>query len=332
MNKIKKNTYPFKWSQLNLLGGCILILLGNFSCSYRAQEKEKSLEDRRVIQQQVEPQVLFPYPEIPAMLIRPDERETYLVVHYWDNFNFADTLLINNKNVTEQGVADYLAILGKGTVKGEDLKESLENFCNRLEQQAHARKVLLQIMENYLYNPNSPFYDEELYALFLERMINSKYVDAVRKSSLQFRLQLIKRNTPGHKATDFVYYLPDGSKCTLYQTKIRGNRLLLVFYDPECSSCHEVMQEMVRDNLLKQAVETGYLTVLAIYTEGNLEVWKHTLDKLPEEWIVGCDREVIKEHTLYDLKAMPSLYLLDADKIVLLKDASYNKICRELQD
>lgn len=92
------------------------------------------------------------------------------------------------------------------------------------------------------------------------------------------------------------------------------------------------MQEMVRDNLLKQAVETGYLTVLAIYTEGNLEVWKHTLDKLPEEWIVGCDREVIKEHTLYDLKAMPSLYLLDADKIVLLKDASYNKICRELQD
>lgn len=327
---MKKNTYSEKWIKLSLVAGCLSLLLGNTSCTYKVQEKEKSIKGE-IVQQQSKAQSVFPYPEIPAMLMHSDEREAYLRVHYWDNFNFADTTLINNRNVTEQGVANYLAILEKEAVKEEEWKESLECFCSGLEQQAHARKVLLQIMENYLYNPNSPFYNEELYALFLERMLNSKYVDAARKSSFQFCLQLIRRNIPGRKATNFVYYLPDGSKCTLYQTKIKNNRLLLIFYDPECPSCQEIMQEIINDKLLKQAVDKGLLTVLAIYTEGNLEVWKRTLGEFPEAWIIGSDREEIKQQALYDLKAMPSLYLLDATKVVLLKDASYSRICMELQ-
>ena len=44
---------------------------------------------------------------------------------------------------------------------------------------------------------------------------------------------------------------------------------------------------------------------------------------MPKEWIVGTDQEQIKTEALYDLKAMPVLYLLDKDMNVLLKDASY---------
>ena len=82
--------------------------------------------------------------------------------------------------------------------------------------------------------------------------------------------------------------------------------------------------------LLQQEVDAGNLTVLAIYTEGNLDVWKTTISELPKEWIVGTDREEIKQRCLYDLKAMPSLYLLDGDKKVILKDVSYRKICSEI--
>ena len=99
---------------------------------------------------------------------------------------------------------------------------------------------------------------------------------------------------------------------------------------PECPSCHDVMMEMLHDKLLQQEVDAGNLTVLAIYTEGNLDVWKTTISELPKEWIVGTDREEIKQRCLYDLKAMPSLYLLDGDKKVILKDVSYRKICSEI--
>lgn len=272
----------------------------------------------------------FPFPEIPTMLTLPEERKAYLMAHYWDNFNFADTALVNNRNVAEQGAANYLAILADGTLTEEQVKGSLDGFCKGLEVQEHARKVFLQMMEDYLYNPNSPFHNEGLYALFLERMLKSEYVDEGRKSSLKFILDLISRNCPGGVATDFVYFLPDGSKRSLAQTRAKNNRLLLVFYDPECPSCHGTMLEMVADGLLAEAVRAGKLTVLAVYTEGNLEVWKRTLSDLPQGWTVGSDHEAVKLGALYDLKAMSSLYLLDGAKKVLLKDAPYAKIREEI--
>lgn len=264
------------------------------------------------------------------MLTQPDERKAYLMAHYWENFNFADTALVNNRNVSEQGAANYLAILADGTLTEAQVKGSLDGFCKGLEVQEHARKVFLQMMEDYLYNANSPFHNEALYALFLERMLKSEYMDEARKSSLKFSLDLISRNCPGKRATDFVYFLPDGSKRSLAQTWAKNNRLLLVFYDPECPSCHETMQEMVADGLLAEAVKAGKLTVLAVYTEGNQEVWKRTLSDLPQSWTVGSDHETVKQGALYDLKAMPSLYLLDGSKKVLLKDVPYAKIREEI--
>ena len=264
------------------------------------------------------------------MLTQPEERKAYLMAHYWENFNFADTALVNNRNVSEQGAANYLAILADGTLSEAQVKGSLDGLCKGMEVQEHARKVFLQMMEDYLYNPNSPYHNEALYALFLERMLKSEYVDEARKSSLKFSLDLISRNCPGKVATDFVYFLPDGSKRSLAQTRAKNNRLLLVFYDPECPSCHETMQEMVADGLLAEAVKAGKLTMLAVYTEGNQEVWKRTLSDLPQGWTVGSDHERVKQGALYDLKAMPSLYLLDGSKKVLLKDVPYAKIREEI--
>ena len=51
---------------------------------------------------------------------------------------------------------------------------------------------------------------------------------------------------------------------------------------------------------------------------------------MPAGWMVGMDREVVKNEALYDLKAMPSLYLLDGNKQVLLKDAPYEAIRQAL--
>lgn len=311
-----------------LLVGIVLLFS---SCKGGAnQKKVETTVTTSMAQPQAATDAKFPFPEIPTMLTQPEERKAYLMAHYWDNFNFADTALVNNRNVSEQGAANYLAILADGTLTEAQVKGSLDGFCKGMEVQEHARKVFLQMMEDYLYNANSPYHNEALYALFLERMLKSEYVDEARKSSLKFSLDLISRNCPGKVATDFVYFLPDGSRHSLAQTRVKNNRLLLVFYDPECPSCHETMQEMVADGLLAEAVKAGKLTVLAVYTEGNQEVWKRTLSDLPQGWTVGSDHETVKQGALYDLKAMPSLYLMDGTKRVLLKDAPYAKIREEI--
>mgnify|MGYP002527024690 FL=1 len=51
------------------------------------------------------------------------------------------------------------------------------------------------------------------------------------------------------------------------------------------------------------------------------------------EWINGYDKkQTIEQNNLYDLKAIPTLYLLDKDKTVLLKDVTTKEIEEYLQN
>lgn len=313
-------------NRYGLLIGLILLLASCRAKTGTSEVKERIHADAAVVQ----PQSQFPFPEIPATLTEAEARKAFLLTHYWDKFSFADTILVDNRDVTEQSFVNFIALLLDGTTSEELARESLKNWCKGFVGKDHARRVLTQTADDYLFNPNSPFYNEALYGLYLETMLDVlPQTDAVR-SSCQFKLELVRRNNPGDRATDFTYYLPDGTHCTLGTTPTKNDRLLLVFYDPECESCHEVLQQMAADASLAEAVQSGKLSVLAVYTEGNEEAWRKALPDMPDKWIVGTDREVVKTGALYDLKAMPSLYLLDGQKRVLLKDAAYEQIQRAL--
>lgn len=268
----------------------------------------------------------FPFPAIPATLTEPEARKAWLLTHYWERFDFADTTLVDNRDITEQGFVNFIALLADGTTPEELIQESLANWCTRFIGQTHASKVLTQMTDDYLYSPQSPFHNEGLYGMYLETMLGKLPKTDARRSTYSFRLELVRRNNIGNRATDFTYYLPDGTKHTLVATPVKNDRLLLVFYDPECVSCHEVLRQMAADRALAEAVRAGKVSVLAVYTEGNDAAWRKALPDMPEGWTVGADREAVKQGALYDLKAMPSLYLLDGRKTVLLKDAAYEKI------
>ena len=53
---------------------------------------------------------------------------------------------------------------------------------------------------------------------------------------------------------------------------------------------------------------------------------KSSLKKLLQSEMISVEGEIIKKQSLYDLRARPSLYLLDAQKKVLLKDVLPEKI------
>jgi hypothetical protein len=47
----------------------------------------------------------------------------------------------------------------------------------------------------------------------------------------------------------------------------------------------------------------------------------------PDKWYNGFDPDlVIRGESLYNVRAIPSLYLLDEDKTVLMKDAPEKKV------
>lgn len=305
----------------------IIILVLLYACGNKNNNVDK---EPKVLTESLRTDDSFPFPTIPVMITQPEERKTYLLSHYWDEFNFADTVLVNNRDLTEQGFVNNISLLADQTNTQELVWKGIDNFCSAMEKYEHARRVCMQMMDDYLYNPNSPYYNEKIYTVYLERMLESKMLDDARKSTLKFKLDLIKRNIPGSVATDFEYVLPNGKKSSLLHTKANGGKLLMVFYDPDCPSCHEIMHQMITDEALANAVAERKLTVLAVYTEGDVDVWEKSVTVMPKGWIVVHDNMVVKEKALYDLKAMPSIYLLDGQKKVLLKDAPYGEVRRSL--
>ena len=86
--------------------------------------------------------------------------------------------------------------------------------------------------------------------------------------------------------------------------------------------CRTVREGICSSEILMKAVSSGRLKVLAIYPDQDLDEWLRYRSEMPSSWINGYDREcVLRTDGTYNLAAIPSLYLLDKDKTVLVKDA-----------
>ena len=86
---------------------------------------------------------------------------------------------------------------------------------------------------------------------------------------------------------------------------------------------------MEHSEWLARALNDKKLEVLAIYADAEKEIWEKYKDELPGNWKVGYNHsQSVITKGLYDLKAMPTLYLLDKNKKVVLKDKSWEEIER----
>jgi hypothetical protein len=83
--------------------------------------------------------------------------------------------------------------------------------------------------------------------------------------------------------------------------------------------------------LIRDLLKKSTLKVLAVYPDEDIAGWKLGLGEIPQDWVTGYDKDTkIKREELYDLKAIPMLYLLDKDKNVLLKDVSFEALVNYL--
>ena len=77
--------------------------------------------------------------------------------------------------------------------------------------------------------------------------------------------------------------------------------------------------------------EKGTLRVLAVYPDDNEEEWLLKSSGMPRGWIVGWNKQGdIRSKVLYEIRATPTLYLLDKQKRVILKDASLKQTIQYL--
>ena len=259
----------------------------------------------------------------PIMMTNPQERAGYMIAHFWDKFDFTDTMYCHAPDITDQAFVDFIALFPYA-IYGK-VCEGINKLLDAAEIDVAMYNYFYHLAGHYLYDPNSKMRNDEYYIPFLEHIVASpKVADEYKIRTLHF-LELTNRNRPGAKAEDIVYTTASGTTGRLYN--ITASYILLMFFNPDCAECKETTDQLKKAEILTAAVSSGKLKILAVYPDENLDIWRAHLNDIPPTWINGYDKTLfIKTNEIYDLKAIPTLYLLDENKKVILKDASVGSI------
>ena len=265
---------------------------------------------------------------------------------YWDDYDFNNVALIHQPDITEQKFANFCVALSNmsepersrqvDTLLTRSLRGSRDMFAN-----------FMTLAEKYLHDPNSPYRDGELYLPFLEWTIHSKKIEDIWKERPRYQLKLVLENRVGTRAHDF-HYITNGNgnnasdgntngnasgkattakgtatKRTLYS--IKSEYTLIYFNNPECHDCGRVHGYLVASKVFTTMLSSGRLKLLALYPDEDLGSWTRHKAEYPSTWIAA--RYATKaDRAYYHLQAIPSLYLLDKNKKVLLKDATVEAV------
>lgn len=279
----------------------------------------------------------FPAAEIPVMLDTPDERAEWLACHFWDRFTDTDrhhpcdSATVNGvpKEKLEEQVGLFATLLQQLPLS---VGEKAMTACfGRLEafQKAfpdgHVFAETSALITRYFYDPNSPVRSEDLYLPFVTGLAQSDLTPESLRLAYRWDARNCALNRTGTPAADFNFIDTDGRLRTLYG--ISAEFTLLIFGNPDCSACRDLMEQMDASEEIAELIGAGRLKVADIYIDEDIDLWMEKRSDYPADWINGYDPSFrIRTDLLYNVRALPSLYLLDKDKRVLLKDAPPERV------
>lgn len=304
----------------------VMLLALPYMISCSGQQRSNNLVKT---EQELNSERTFQLPEVPTMLTTPEARAAYVVSHYWDNFDFADTAYIHLPDITEQAIVNFMDLMYHVPV--DEAGKGIVTLYTKAAPHSPMLWHFWETMSRYWYDPNSPMRDENMYILMCNSIESVPQLDETLKQRALFARRLAEKNRVGMTAEDFEYTLATGKTGRL--SGLQSPYTLLLFFDPDCHTCQGVKKEMMASTLISRLIEGSVLSVLTVYPDEDVDLWKEHLSEFSNQWINAYDKgQVLTHKELYDLSALPSFYLLDKDKKVLLKDALWNQINAYLTD
>ena len=287
----------------------LLAALCAVSCGRRSSRQQTSAA----------PQMRVFLPAIAPSSLSDDAKRDYLRWHYWDRFDFADTLFIREVDTVQmvEAYVRWIALISDRPTDGAPM----DSLMRRASASRPMLDYFTMLAEQVIHDPNSPLRNDEFYIPVLQAQLRSPWYDEYERIAPQYDLEMAMQNRLGHQANDFRYTLASGASGTLYG--LQAEYVLLFINNPGCAMCREIREAITSSPMLSEMIERGRLKVLALYPDEDLTEWRDYRDHIPASWINAYDKGcVVREKSLYDLHAIPALYLLDSRKRVLVKDST----------
>jgi hypothetical protein len=252
-----------------------------------------------------------------SCLREKEKKDVNEIDAYWADYDFKKKELISQPELIQQDILSFLKLLNNYT--WSQSKHALELFMDKLlvSDTAVVKYAVDEVLEKYLFHADSPVRNEYYYLSVVDEILSNERISASHKERFTYQRKLITSNQVGSVANNFNYVTDKGSIGTLAGTE--AEYLLLYFNNPDCEECKRMKYRMENTSEIMLALQKGRLVVLSVYVDADHTAWRKA--KYPEEWINSYSQDQsILNNNLYDLRAIPSLYLLDKEKRVIIRD------------
>lgn len=266
---------------------------------------------------------VFQIPVAPDHLTQKSDKINYIFEHFWDNFDFSDSSKIANPDYGEQAVVDYIGYFPLVSINQVD--SGINALFNQVKNDQKSFVYFKEVFDNYLANPNSPMNSDLFYEPVVKYMVNAENLAENERIKYKTLLPIVQKNKPGSIASDFDFMNTDGKTTNL--KSIKAPFIFLMFYEPGCAQCEQTITSLKNSTAFNSVIDQGGLDVLAIYPDGNKQIWEDYKQNIPSNWMNGIDLDqTILSQGIYQIKATPTIYLLDKDKKVILKDTDLKQV------
>ena len=286
---------------------------------------------------------IFPSVKIPATLASSRRLSSeYVARHYWDEFLSQDrllrlkpdtsTILGISPQIFDDSFTGYVSVLS--AVDDTIAQHSMERFVAQAVKMAEDGysplfSRVMQCAEKTLFDAHSPLLNDELYLPVLEGIGSCSVIPNEVKDSFRWQVAICNKNRVGTPAADFRYATSFGRQSMMHS--IDAEFLMIFFNDPDCPNCKAALEELKKSDAVLNLVGMGVMKVLAVSPDGKTQLWDERKADFPTDWIYAYDPSgELNQGTIYSLRTSPSIYLLDEDKRVVLKDASLPHALRVL--
>ena len=110
-------------------------------------------------------QVAF-QPPVPPALLSKEQQQAYMVEHYWDTFDFSDTVSLSKMD-TQQLLTAFTVYVA-GYLNDSNAAEPMRRLMERASASRQMFDFFMQMAEFVLHNPNSQYRSDEKYIPVLE--------------------------------------------------------------------------------------------------------------------------------------------------------------------